>query len=201
MAKNNDNQWKRQGLCHKRILINDIPEAPMQRRHGRALNFVRSNRHAKILFSIEGYAATAFCHLHPSQNAPQDYVPPEGSIDIQHCYRPEALPLVPAVLDHRETFKRHFSELHGEFLVIDFLAVDPDRQGQGLGSRLLQLLLRRADEKRHWCYLEAMSLEGAAFYQRFGFITLAHPSWTSPGLTGCLELVYMGRPPGESTQL
>lgn len=49
------------------------------------------------------------------------------------------------------------------------LAVSPQFQGQGIGSKLLQPVLELADRKREICYLFT-STEGAVrFYQRQGF--------------------------------
>ena len=56
---------------------------------------------------------------------------------------------------------------HGEFLYIAFLAVLPESQGKGLGSRLLAHLTSEADAKALWCYLEATSPRNARLYKRW----------------------------------
>jgi len=52
---------------------------------------------------------------------------------------------------------------------LEFLAVDPDRQGQGVGSRVLAFGLRRADEAGVVCGLKTSSERNLALYRRFGF--------------------------------
>ncbi|MHB1132360.1 MAG: GNAT family N-acetyltransferase [Chloroflexota bacterium] len=49
------------------------------------------------------------------------------------------------------------------------LGVDPARQRQGVGSRLLQPVLARADADGFPCYLEATITENVRFYERHGF--------------------------------
>jgi ribosomal protein S18 acetylase RimI-like enzyme len=49
------------------------------------------------------------------------------------------------------------------------LGTDPDRQGQGIGSALLQAVLRRVDEHGLPAYLESSKERNIAFYARHGF--------------------------------
>jgi GNAT superfamily N-acetyltransferase len=49
------------------------------------------------------------------------------------------------------------------------LGVDPDHQGMGLGSILLDHGLRRADATRQPCYLETFAERNVPFYLRHGF--------------------------------
>jgi len=49
------------------------------------------------------------------------------------------------------------------------LGVRPERQGRGLGSRLMFPVLRRCDEQRLPCHLEASSPRNRALYERHGF--------------------------------
>lgn len=49
------------------------------------------------------------------------------------------------------------------------LGVDPDCQGQGVGSRLLQPVLAQADREGVPCYLETQTERNVAFYQKRGF--------------------------------
>ncbi|MEJ5996748.1 GNAT family N-acetyltransferase [Corynebacterium sp. H130] len=50
------------------------------------------------------------------------------------------------------------------------LAVSPKAQGQGIGSKLLQHGLSRADETGHATYLEATTQGSQRLYERFGFV-------------------------------
>jgi GNAT superfamily N-acetyltransferase len=49
------------------------------------------------------------------------------------------------------------------------LGVAPDYQNQGIGSALLQPVLKQADIERVPCYLETSTESGVRFYQRQGF--------------------------------
>lgn len=52
---------------------------------------------------------------------------------------------------------------------LEYLGVEPAWQGQGLGSRLLEELTRRADARGVGCYLETATRRNVPLYQRFGF--------------------------------
>jgi ribosomal protein S18 acetylase RimI-like enzyme len=52
---------------------------------------------------------------------------------------------------------------------LEYLAVDPGRQGNGLGSRLLEHGLGRADEAGLACGLDTSSERALALYRRAGF--------------------------------
>jgi len=52
---------------------------------------------------------------------------------------------------------------------LEALAVDPDRQGQGIGSHVLAFGLRRADEAGFACRLQTSNERNLALYRRFGF--------------------------------
>ena len=49
------------------------------------------------------------------------------------------------------------------------LGVEPDHQRQGVGRRLLQVGLARADAERRPCYLETNNVLNLLFYQKYGF--------------------------------
>lgn len=67
-----------------------------------------------------------------------------------------------------------------------FLAVDPDCQGQGLGSAILQATLARIDAKHEAAYLEASSDKNVPLYQRHGFeiVSEFRPEPAGPKLWG-----------------
>ncbi|HSW43622.1 MAG TPA: N-acetyltransferase [Patescibacteria group bacterium] len=52
---------------------------------------------------------------------------------------------------------------------LEYLGVDPDRQGRGVGSQLLAHGLLRADEAGQACGLETSNERTMALYRRFGF--------------------------------
>ena len=49
------------------------------------------------------------------------------------------------------------------------LGVSPDHQGKGIGGRLLEPVMARAEEKGIPCYLEVVTETNVAFYEECGF--------------------------------
>ncbi|CAN5867929.1 GNAT family N-acetyltransferase [soil metagenome] len=64
---------------------------------------------------------------------------------------------------------RHVPELHWYLMVV---GVDPELQGRGVGSALVQEGLSKADENNSVCYLETSEERNVPFYQRYGFTVL-----------------------------
>jgi GNAT superfamily N-acetyltransferase len=62
--------------------------------------------------------------------------------------------------------KQYVPEPHWYLMIV---GVDPDLQGRGLGSALINEGLARADQARCPCYLETSDERNVAFYERFGF--------------------------------
>ncbi len=62
------------------------------------------------------------------------------------------------------------------------LAVDPDRQGEGLGRRLLESGLFGLDAISMPCYLETFRGDTAEMYEKFGFRTLEERCLSEEGL-------------------
>lgn len=65
-----------------------------------------------------------------------------------------------------EVEKRHPREPH---YYLSILGVDPPRQGSGLGTALLQPMLRRCDSEGVGAYLETSTEQNVRFYSRHGF--------------------------------
>ena len=68
----------------------------------------------------------------------------------------------------------HKSAVTGRHLYIMQLAVEPSRQGQGIGSALLQAGLSEADRLMLPCYLETNNEQTLPLYARHGFTVSAH---------------------------
>lgn len=62
--------------------------------------------------------------------------------------------------------KNHPKEPH---YYLEFLGTDPDHQGRGIGSALLQPVLDRCDEEGVGAYLESSKASNVPFYARHGF--------------------------------
>jgi len=79
---------------------------------------------------------------------------------------------------------------HGSLYYLNLVAVDPQRQGQGVGSMLLEHVLERCDREETPAYLEATSEGGKRLYERHGFEALEpftlpggpplYPMWRQP---------------------
>jgi GNAT superfamily N-acetyltransferase len=79
---------------------------------------------------------------------------------------------------------------HAPVYYLQLLGVDPDAQGRGIGSALLDAVLTRADRDGVPSYLEATSERNAKLYEKHGFIateTLTlpdgpplYPMWREP---------------------
>lgn len=65
-----------------------------------------------------------------------------------------------------ELHERDVPEPHWYLFI---LGVDPPRQGQGLGSAIIQEGLSRADAAGLPCYLETMKARNVPFYEKHGF--------------------------------
>lgn len=65
-----------------------------------------------------------------------------------------------------EMKKRAISRPHWLLL---FLGVDPEQQGRGLGGKLIQPMLDRADGEGVPCFLDSTNQRNLTFYQRHGF--------------------------------
>jgi ribosomal protein S18 acetylase RimI-like enzyme len=63
----------------------------------------------------------------------------------------------------------HHQTVSGPHWYLCILAVDPSRQGTGVGQALLQYHLARVDQDQLPCYLETNNERNLAFYQKVGF--------------------------------
>ena len=67
------------------------------------------------------------------------------------------------------TYAMHKSVVNGKHCYLLFLGVEPGQRGQGIGSLLINPILKRADEEGLPCYLETMKEVNLAFYGKHGF--------------------------------
>lgn len=63
--------------------------------------------------------------------------------------------------EHRKLDKRHY------YLMI--MGVEPEFQQKGIGSRLIQVGLKKADDEKLECYLETVTSEDVKFYLKHNF--------------------------------
>lgn len=87
-----------------------------------------------------------------------------------------------------------YQEDHGRHLHLLLLSVIPSAQRQGLGSRMLDSLMARADAQQLPMYLEASSESSRQLYARKGFQDVS--SFTAlPRIAGSPTFYCMWRPP------
>ena len=65
--------------------------------------------------------------------------------------------------------RRRRAHVAGPHWYLSALGVDPDRQGQGIGSTLLTVVLDRADAEGAPVYLETATARNVLLYERHGF--------------------------------
>lgn len=76
----------------------------------------------------------------------------------------------------------HHLTAPGKHLYLNWLGVEPSRQGQGLGSALIRPTLERADAEGLPCYLETFQLRNVPLYQKHGFKITVEDVEPSSGL-------------------
>ncbi len=74
--------------------------------------------------------------------------------------------------------------------VLEALGIRPEAQRRGLGTRLMNPVLRKADSEGVYCYLETSDPANIAFYGRFGFEVVDQ----SPLVPGGPPNIVMKRP-------
>jgi GNAT superfamily N-acetyltransferase len=93
---------------------------------------------------------------------------------------PEAFQRLMVMKSHFDDLRqRDAAEPHWYLWV---LGVDPPRQGQGVGSALLQPVLARADGEGLPCYLETQKERNVPFYQKHGFEVVVEDDLPDGGL-------------------
>lgn len=71
----------------------------------------------------------------------------------------------------RETSARHRRLMRGPHWYLWMIAVDPDRQGEGLGGELMARTFAEADGLGVPCYLETSHPRAKAIHEAHGFVT------------------------------
>jgi GNAT superfamily N-acetyltransferase len=95
-----------------------------------------------------------------------------AALDLGRVFRaaPRAFP---AFMRYGAALETYHRSRRNWYLVV--LSVRPEVQRRGLGRRLVEPILERADRDRVPCRLETSDPANVAYYQRFGF-ELLHPS-------------------------
>lgn len=90
--------------------------------------------------------------------------------------------VVAALEQHR---RRHVPEPH---FYLSALGVEPDRQGEGIGTALMRPVLRTADAARSVAYLETATGRNVLLYERVGFDVVEELTLPGTDIHGWLML-------------
>lgn len=65
--------------------------------------------------------------------------------------------------------KRRIEYATPPYMHLGPIAVDPEKQGKGYGSKLIRPMLTHLDEMKWHCYLEAQTESNVSLYEHYGF--------------------------------
>lgn len=129
--------------------------------------------------------AQPYGHIYTTANDPKGvaiWLPPEAiKVTVSQLWRAVTSGLLISPLYMRWTRIKDFIslvntevKLHEQLCpephwYLGMLGVSPNCQGQGIGGKLLQPMLEKADLTQMPCYLETTTTAAVRFYQRHGF--------------------------------
>lgn len=110
---------------------------------------------------VEGIA----CWFGPNRHGPSsEAMEAHGFGAVLEAWGPEASRRIVAMTGEIEA--QHQRRMRDPHLRLDFFGVDPDRQGSGIGSVLIEHGHRIADEFGLPCYLETLTESNVRYYER-----------------------------------
>lgn len=74
---------------------------------------------------------------------------------------------IPKVIHREKLIKANQPKL--PFYYLWYAGVYPDNQGEGIGSKLMEEVLRHCDKERRPIYLETSVIKNIAWYEKYGF--------------------------------
>jgi len=95
-----------------------------------------------------------------------------------------------AIAALEERHRHHAPQPH---FYLSALGVDPDRQGEGIGTALLEPVLDRCDRDRFAAYLETATARNVLLYERLGFGVVEELTLPNTDVHGWLMLRTTGR--------
>jgi len=103
--------------------------------------------------------------LYQDKEIPEVFLSSEPDLKVasQRCEKKGA-----AYLDNLASWHAQYGP-NGKHWYVNFVATNPDLQGQGNGSELMRKLGELADAARTDCYLECGSEKNRDFYRKFGY--------------------------------
>lgn len=98
---------------------------------------------------------------------PDSLVSKEWKAEREDVYRKARLTTTVMSEVHRKHGPRH------RHWYVNFVATNPDLQGQGYGSKIMRKICELADKEKADCYLECGMDKNRSFYERFGFVVVS----------------------------
>ncbi|MEO5987118.1 MAG: GNAT family N-acetyltransferase [Candidatus Limnocylindria bacterium] len=84
--------------------------------------------------------------------------------------------------------ERHRHHISADHFYLSALGVDPDRQGEGIGTALMRPVLDRCDRDRIPAYLETAAARNVLLYERLGFAVVEELTLPGTDVHGWLLL-------------
>jgi GNAT superfamily N-acetyltransferase len=108
------------------------------------------------------------CWFGPDQHGPsEEAMDAHGFGDVLESWGPDASRRILTMVDEIEV--QHDRRIAGPHFRLDFFGVDPERQGTGIGSALIEHGHRIADDLGLPCYLETFTEANVRYYERRGY--------------------------------
>jgi ribosomal protein S18 acetylase RimI-like enzyme len=175
-----------------------IPDAAKRRQATAAMAMTRLYRampHGYVFAAsdrrdVQGVAVWLPPHVKPSSRPPLQVFPATARAVVVYAGAVPRLPLIIArscrgLARYRRILRTRASAItSAPQWHLAILATDPQHQGRGVGSRLLDHMLERVDADSIGVWLETNHPGNVRLYEKFGFIVTAHvegedplPSW------------------------
>ena len=111
------------------------------------------------------------CWFGPEHHGPsQDAMDEHGFGEVLERWGPDASRRLLAMTGEIED--QHDRRITGPHFRLDFFGVDPERQGSGIGSALIEHGHRIADDLGLPCYLETFTQANVGYYERRGYAVI-----------------------------
>ncbi|KAF9057977.1 hypothetical protein BJ165DRAFT_97082 [Panaeolus papilionaceus] len=144
----------------------------------------------KVLWVIDGGAAIISLGQTNAEATKDDYIlnwvyDAIHKLDTEEQQKrlDEVIEKTRIAIDRSRTPCRRFEDM----LLVEILAVEPNNQGQGYGTTLLDCVLRYADHLGKKTWLHCSNINNVTFYNKHGFQTIVdvvlgddNPSWPGP---------------------
>jgi RimJ/RimL family protein N-acetyltransferase len=169
---------------------------PMERATFLPLHFATAVRAGHLFGTVHttrGTAQGVAMWFSPDRGLPsRDEWDQAGVSELRRMLPAGALDRSSFVIDYLHQF--HKTDVLSKHWYLCILGVAPEIRGTGVGSALMQPMLRRADEEGLPCYLETFAADNVPFYEKHGFRVMRQGVEPESGI----EYWTFVRPPREA---